>query len=205
MLNSPRIDYDWDLILKAQEIATRQHESQYRKGTSIPYILHPNEVANAIYRMHGSTAQVCAAYLHDTIEDTSYTLDELLVDFNQEIYDLVNFCTENMEEKGPIHSKSSWKSRKQEVIEKVQGANNQQLVLIFADKYCNLESFCREQKDEGIEFWSRFNGTRDEQHWFYSTLFLTFEKELGCDPRYEPLVNEYRSKLECLWPDMFVN
>jgi len=68
-----------DLIVRAAKIAKRAHEGQVRKYRPRPYILHPARVAaRTTLLTHVSAEEVAAAWLHDVVEDTSYTSDDLL-------------------------------------------------------------------------------------------------------------------------------
>ena len=57
------------MIDDAIEFATKAHEGQFRKGTRRPYIVHPIEVADIVSAMTNDEEVICAAVLHDTIED----------------------------------------------------------------------------------------------------------------------------------------
>ena len=81
-----------DLIKKAYELAKEQHQGQRRKSGE-PYISHPDEVALILAQMRMDVDTVCAALLHDVVEDTAATCDELACDFNQEVADLVDGVT----------------------------------------------------------------------------------------------------------------
>ena len=59
------------MIDDAMDFATKAHEGQFRKGTRRPYIVHPIEVADIVSTMTKDEEVICAAVLHDTIEDCS--------------------------------------------------------------------------------------------------------------------------------------
>lgn len=82
------------LIKKAYYKAYELHNGQYRKGGNmIPYITHPVAVAIILAGLNAGPQTLAAALLHDTIEDTSYTKDEMIKDFGQDIADLVDGVT----------------------------------------------------------------------------------------------------------------
>jgi len=84
------------LIERARVFATTAHEAvgQKRKYTDEPYIIHPTQVARIVQSVPGHTAQmVASAYLHDVIEDTKVTEDELFVEFGEEVTNLVVWLT----------------------------------------------------------------------------------------------------------------
>ena len=67
-----------ELLDKAVIFATNMHSSQLRKGTHIPYILHPLESASIVGTMTDDDEIIAAAVLHDVIEDTETTIDEII-------------------------------------------------------------------------------------------------------------------------------
>ena len=65
------------MVQKAIDFATKVHEGQYRKGTDRPYIVHPMEVGKIVSTMTQDEEIISAAILHDTIEDTGVTYEDL--------------------------------------------------------------------------------------------------------------------------------
>ena len=80
------------VVLRAFEVGAKAHEGQTRK-TGEPYILHPVAVARILANMRMDYSSVAAAILHDTIEDTPLTREEIESRFNEEIADLVDGVT----------------------------------------------------------------------------------------------------------------
>ena len=81
-----------DIIKKAYDYAKTLHEGQYRQSGE-SYIIHPLNVAYILAEMHADKDTVCAGLLHDTIEDTKITKEDIAHDFNQEIANLVDGVT----------------------------------------------------------------------------------------------------------------
>jgi guanosine-3',5'-bis(diphosphate) 3'-pyrophosphohydrolase len=80
------------LILKALDFAARKHRDQRRKDKrASPYINHPIQLAKVLWEEGGvvDPVTIAAALLHDTIEDTETSLQELRGDFGDEIADIV--------------------------------------------------------------------------------------------------------------------
>ncbi|WP_026555003.1 RelA/SpoT family protein [Arthrobacter sp. 35W] len=88
--NNPREDFD--LIQRAFSVAEKAHEGQKRKSGD-PYITHPVAVATILAELGMTGPTLAAALLHDTVEDTSYTLEQLKADFGPEIAMLVDGVT----------------------------------------------------------------------------------------------------------------
>ncbi len=83
---------DIALVGRAYEFAARAHEGQTRKSGD-PYVTHPLSVAYIISQLKLDVPSVCAGLLHDAVEDTSTTIDELTQVFGQEIAFLVDGVT----------------------------------------------------------------------------------------------------------------
>ncbi len=83
---------DMDLIKKAYVFAVRAHEGQLRRSGD-PYVVHPLSVASIIGDLRLDVPSVCAALLHDCVEDTSATIEELQATFGQEVAFLVDGVT----------------------------------------------------------------------------------------------------------------
>lgn len=83
-----------NLILLARTFASRAHRGQVRKYTGEPYINHPVEVADIVRRHNGSPEMIAAALLHDVVEDTDVTLDDISSEFGESVANLVADLTD---------------------------------------------------------------------------------------------------------------
>lgn len=83
---------DMAMIKKAYGLANSAHENQKRQSGE-PYIIHPIEVAGILVEMGMDTNTICAGLLHDVIEDTIYTYEDIHKEFNVQIADLVQGLT----------------------------------------------------------------------------------------------------------------
>ena len=81
-----------EIIAKAYEYAKQLHDGQFRQSGE-PYISHPVNVAYILATMHADRDTICAGLLHDTLEDTNITKEDIAHDFNQEIANLVDGVT----------------------------------------------------------------------------------------------------------------
>ena len=81
-----------DVVRRAYEFASLQHDGQTRQSGE-PYITHPLNVAYILADMYADTDTVCAGLLHDTLEDTNTTKEELAELFNKDIANLVDGVT----------------------------------------------------------------------------------------------------------------
>ena len=80
------------LVLKAYDFANEKHKGQLRKSGE-PYIIHPLQVAYILTTIDMDEATICAALLHDVVEDTEITHEDLIKEFGEEIANLVDGVT----------------------------------------------------------------------------------------------------------------
>ena len=80
------------LIVKAYNVAASYHEGQFRKSGD-PYIQHPLEVAYVLATINAGPNTICAGLLHDVLEDTTMTKEEMAQEFNAEIAEIVDGVT----------------------------------------------------------------------------------------------------------------
>jgi GTP diphosphokinase / guanosine-3',5'-bis(diphosphate) 3'-diphosphatase len=83
---------DLSVLQKAYEVAEQRHADQMRRSGD-PYITHPLAVANILAELGMDTTTLVAALLHDTVEDTGYTMEQLTADFGEEVAHLVDGVT----------------------------------------------------------------------------------------------------------------
>lgn len=81
-----------EMVKKAYDYASIKHEKIFRESGE-PYIIHPLNVAHTLAKMHADQATLCAGLLHDVLEDTNSTKEELIELFGEEIYCLVDGVT----------------------------------------------------------------------------------------------------------------
>ncbi|WP_216823083.1 bifunctional (p)ppGpp synthetase/guanosine-3',5'-bis(diphosphate) 3'-pyrophosphohydrolase [Aeromicrobium sp. A1-2] len=134
-------------IQKAYAIAERMHEGQKRKSGD-PYITHPLAVATILAELGMTAPTLCAALLHDTVEDTPYTLDELKADFGDEVRQLVDGVTK-------LDKVKYGDSAQSETIRKMVVAMSRDirvLVIKLADRLHNMRTlrYLRQDKQERI-------------------------------------------------------
>ena len=84
--------YDMELIDKAYHVALKSHGHQ-KRSSGIPYIFHPVSVAYILVQLGMDNESIAAALLHDVVEDTPVTLDEVRKEFGEEIAELIDGVT----------------------------------------------------------------------------------------------------------------
>ena len=84
--------YDLELIGRAYDVAAKMHEGQFRKSGE-PYLIHPVATAKILAEMGMDDSAIVAGLLHDVVEDTNYTKEDLAAEFGEEIAELVDGVT----------------------------------------------------------------------------------------------------------------
>lgn len=164
-----------NIIEKAILFAVNAHEGALRKGTNLPYILHPIEATAIAARLTEDPEIIAAAALHDVVEDTDSTLEDIRSEFGDRVAELVSSCTENKRRELP--AADTWMIRKQETIEHLQSASREEKVIAFADKLSNLRSMMTDYISEGESFWDRFQVKEPQKHvWYYTAMLASFEE-----------------------------
>lgn len=157
------------VVDEAIVFATRAHRGMVRKGTSTPYILHPLEAASIVATMTDNKDIIAAAVLHDVVEDTDITLEQLEKKFGH-IADLVAEESENKREQQP--AEETWKIRKQETIEHFKmKASKEAKMIALGDKLSNIRAIYMDYQTLGDSLWERFNQKDKSEHgWYYKAM-----------------------------------
>jgi guanosine-3',5'-bis(diphosphate) 3'-pyrophosphohydrolase len=133
-MNEPSIDSGIGLVIRAARFAADRHRNQRRKDAEAsPYINHPIALADVLANEGDITdpSVLCAALLHDTIEDTKTTADELRAAFGDEITSIVLDVTDDKSIKD--------KARRKELqVEHAPHISPKAKLVKLADKICNL-------------------------------------------------------------------
>ena len=103
-----------ELVSKAIVFAAEAHDGMRRKKSDAPYILHPMEAAVIVGTMTDDQNLIAAAALHDVVEDTDITIDEIGEKFGPRVKALVSSETENKRPELP--SADTWRIRKEETL-----------------------------------------------------------------------------------------
>lgn len=160
------------MIFKAIEFAARAHAGQYRKGTRIPYITHPLNVAKILIEYECREPVVVAGILHDTLEDTRVTGAEIADLFGTEVMELVNAVSE------PNKSDFTWENRKAHTLKRLKNASQEVLMLSLADKHDNIRAISDDHERLGEKIWKRFNRPKEKQKWYYEALADVFSEKI---------------------------
>ena len=157
------------LLDKAITFATSVHEGQLRKGTNIPYILHPLEAASIVGTMTTDDEIIAAAVLHDVVEDTDTTIEQVHELFGKRVAKLVTSESEDKREN--LSAQSTWKIRKQETLNHLKTAPVDVKMITLGDKLSNIRAIHRDYNKLGEKLWERFNQKdKNEHYWYYQSI-----------------------------------
>jgi (p)ppGpp synthase/HD superfamily hydrolase len=149
------------LLDAALAFAAIAHQGQKRKGTGIPYIVHPVGVMVVLLQAGETDADVlAAALLHDTVEDAGTTLTELRERFGERVAEIVAGCSEP-------DKRAPWEARKQHTVAYLQTASRAVQLVVVADKLHNLRSLAADYAEIGEPLWQRFKRGRAQMAWYY--------------------------------------
>jgi (p)ppGpp synthase/HD superfamily hydrolase len=149
---------------EAMRFAAKAHLGQMRKGSGTPYFEHVVAVALIVDRLGFPEDVVIAGLLHDVVEDTAATLEDLAIRFGKEVSELVRHCTEiKTDEQG---NKRPWIDRKRDHLAAIALAPDEARAIILADKLHNLVSIELDLR-ENRPVWSLFHAEREQVLGYY--------------------------------------
>jgi (p)ppGpp synthase/HD superfamily hydrolase len=163
------------ILFEAIEFAVHAHRGHFRKGTGIPYIVHPLNVGRILLEYGCSVVVVAAGILHDTLEDTPVAFDDILTRFGEDVANLVSWLSEP--DKSDI-----WENRKEHTLMSLESASQDVLLIALADKLDNIQSIHRALEREGDAVWSRFRRPIGAQAWYYHNLVDVFRRRVTEEP-----------------------
>ncbi|HEY3353859.1 MAG TPA: HD domain-containing protein [Polyangia bacterium] len=173
-------------FVEALVYAAQAHGATTRKGTTLPYVLHPIEVAATLLRHGASRELVTAGLLHDVVEDTGTSVDEIRAHFGGEVAALVAAVTE--QKLNAQGEERDWRVRKDEQLAHLAQAPRDVALLKAADTLANARAIVGDWKQVGDVVWERFNAGKERQAWYYTQVFEVARMRLGA----HALVKELR-------------
>jgi (p)ppGpp synthase/HD superfamily hydrolase len=157
------------ILEKAIVYAAENHMGAVRKGNDIPYIVHPMEALSIAATMTNDPEVLAATVLHDVVEDTAITINQIEEGFGKRVADLVAWSSED---KMPhIPPQESWKARKDATIKSLEDASLDEMIIILADKLSNIRGLYQGLIHKGDEIWRQFNQKDKRMHeWYYRAI-----------------------------------
>jgi (p)ppGpp synthase/HD superfamily hydrolase len=179
------------VIFTALRFADDAHSGQFRKGSRVPYLIHPLSVARILLDHGCSDELAVAALLHDTVEDTEVTVEEIRAIFGDGVARLVDFATEP-------DKLWTWEKRKEHTLALLDSGEPQALLLSIADKLDNIRSIRHDLERCGEKAWERFKRPRAKQRWYYESLRRVFDARLLDSPGAD-LAAQFHAEVEAVF------
>jgi (p)ppGpp synthase/HD superfamily hydrolase len=175
---------------EAFRFAAAGHHGQVRKLSGVPYLEHVVAVAWILDHAGFEEDVVVAGLLHDLVEDTPVTVQDLEHRFGKAVADLVAYGSEVKTD--ALGKKRPWIDRKRDHLAALAEAPVEARAVVLADKLHNLVSIELDLRD-GHSVWSQFNASRAQVFWYYEAMIARCGNG---DRRLEQLANRCRALLQ---------
>ena len=164
---------DTELLDRAIIFAVKAHHNTERRGKGFPYIVHPLEAMEIVATITPDQELLAAAALHDVIEDTEVTVDELREMFGERIARLVHAESDQID--GVLfdgqNEEETWHARKQAAIDRLAAAPHDAKIVAMGDKLSNMRAIARDYREKGDALWLIFHVKDKASHeWHYRGL-----------------------------------
>ncbi len=164
------------LVSDAMIFAACAHDGMLRKGTNVPYIVHPAEVAAIASTLTDDPEILAAAVLHDVVEDCGVGRAELEQRFGARVAELV--LSETQERCGD--PRMTWEARKRGAIEQIARGGRATKIIALSDKLSNMRAIHRDFERDGESMFARFHQRDKRRHaWYYRSCAALLKDELG--------------------------
>lgn len=160
---------DTTLLDKAIVFAVKAHRNTERRGKGFPYVVHLMEAVEIVATMTSDQELLAAAMLHDTVEDTDVTIEDIRHEFGERIAALVNAETDSYPE--GVSEEASWKGRKEAAIHRLRNVSKEGKIVALGDKLSNMRAIARDFARQGDGLWNIFHVKDKALHeWHYRAL-----------------------------------
>lgn len=177
---------------KAKKFAIKAHMGQVRKSEpDKPMIMHPISVGMMLEEYGYDDQVVAAGYLHDVVEDTKYTIEDIEKEFGQEIANLVMGASE------PDKS-LSWEERKKHTIEETKILPLRNKLIVCADKINNLEDMMIIFERNGKKDFSAFKRGEKDQKWYFTNVY---ESLINNEDKDLPIFKRLKNVIEIVFEE----
>ena len=162
-MNNPLITTFFD---KAVKFAVEAHQGTERRGKGYPYIIHPMEAASIVATITNDQEMLAAAILHDTVEDTDVTIEQIREQFGDRVAELVQHET------APLNENMTWREKKQVQINQLADAPYDSKIVALGDKLSNMRGIAWDYCRVGDKVWSLFHAPhgKSDVEWYYRSL-----------------------------------
>jgi len=159
---------DTKFLDKAIKFAVDAHSQTERRGKGFPYIIHPFEAMEIVATMTSDQELLAAAVLHDTVEDTGVTLEDIRREFGNRVASIVEAESDAF----VVDEVNTWRERKGAAIERLRKAPREAQMVALGDKLSNMRAIARDYSIQGDDLWSLFHapGGKADHQWHYRGL-----------------------------------
>lgn len=192
MANKP---LDTTLLDHAIVFAVRAHAGTERRGKGFPYIVHPMEAVEIVATMTSDQELLAAAALHDTVEDTDVTIEQIRTEFGDRVASFV--AAESDKPHQRPDSVENWRARKQAAINRIACASRDAKIVALGDKLSNMRAIARDYAQQGDALWDLFHAKDPQDHeWHYRGLAdaLSDLRDTFAYKEFEYLINQVFGK-----------
>lgn len=179
-------------IEQAISKAAYAHRHQTRKGSDVPYIVHPFGVMLIASQATADEDTLVACLLHDILEDVpeEYSKQQMLRDFGENVVAIVEGVTKNS-------TLPEWQARQEAYLNNLsERAPDESVIVSCADKIHNLTATLHDHEEIGDTVWQRFNaGKSSQQRWYEAVLRVTTKRlpDLSLNHQLEKLIENLRA------------
>ena len=188
MANKP---LDTTLLDRAIVFAVRAHAGTERRGKGFPYIVHPMEAVEIVATMTSDQELLAAAVLHDTVEDTDTTIEQIQAEFGDRVASFV--AAESDEPHQSRDGIENWHARKQAAIDRLARTSHDAKIVALGDKLSNMRAIARDYAQQGDALWNLFHTNDPKEHeWHYRGLAESLRelKDTFAYKEFEQLINQ---------------
>ena len=192
MANKP---LDTALLDRAILFAVKAHAGTERRGKGFPYIVHPMEAMEIVATITPDQELLAAAALHDVVEDTEISADEIRREFGDRIADLVVAESDVFVE--GLSEEDSWHARKKAAIDRLAKAPHDAKIVAMGDKLSNMRAIARDYAVKGDDLWKIFHAKDPKDHeWHYRGLAASLSelKDTFAYKEFVSLINQVFDK-----------
>jgi uncharacterized protein (TIGR02172 family) len=169
---------DTTFLDRAIIFAVKAHSNSERRGKGFPYIVHPMEAMEIVATMTKDQELLAAAALHDTIEDTDVTKEQIRTEFGERVANLVD--AESDVDVKDMASEDSWMYRKKIAVKRIKSSSRDAKIVALGDKLSNMRAIARDYEMKGDELWKIFTMKDKRMHeWRFRELASAFSELEG--------------------------
>lgn len=171
---------DTKLFDRAAKFAIEAHAGTERRGKGYPYVVHVMEAASIVATITNDPELLAAALLHDVVEDTDYTPEDIRKEFGDRVASLVVAESDVAIEGVP--EEESWHARKQAAIDRLAATSHDGKIVAMGDKLSNMRAIARDYDEQGDKLWSIFHTSDPKEHkWHYEGLAQSLSELEGTE------------------------